>query len=96
MDASAKLENTRHREVEEQDRTVREQKAAITQLKSAVAKQEATIAQQQKGMEILTASLKEQASQIRKVNAQLELSKAVSQLVSNRISQSGALKPREP
>ena len=64
-------------------RKVEEQEATITQLKSAVAKQEATIAQQQKGMEILTASLKEQASQIRKVSAQLELSKAVSQLVSN-------------
>ena len=64
-------------------RKVENQEATITQLKSAVAKQEATIAQQQKGMEVLTASLKEQASQIRKVSAQLELSKAVSQLVSN-------------
>jgi len=37
----------------------------LTQLKATVAKQEATIA-------ALTASLKEQASQIQKVSAQLE------------------------
>jgi hypothetical protein len=34
-------------------------------------------------MEVLATTLKEQASQIQKVSAQLELSKAVSQLVSN-------------
>jgi uncharacterized coiled-coil protein SlyX len=34
-----------------------------------------TVTQQRKGMEILTAQLKEQAAQIRKVSAQLELSK---------------------
>ena len=43
---------------------VQEQKATITQLKS-------TVAQQQKGMEVLGASLKEQAAQIQKVSAQL-------------------------
>src|SRR4029077_19846986 len=52
-------------------RKVEEQEAAITQLKSTVAKQEATIGQQQKGMELLAANLKEQASQIQKVSAQL-------------------------
>jgi uncharacterized coiled-coil protein SlyX len=70
-----KVEEQEHR-LSEQDRKEQEQEAMITQLKS-------TVAQQQKGMEVLTASLKEQASQIRKVSAQLELSKAVSQLVSN-------------
>jgi hypothetical protein len=36
---------------------------------------EATVAQQQKGMEVLTAQLKEQAAQIQKVSAQLEMTK---------------------
>jgi len=38
-----------------------------------VTKQKATTAQQQKGMEVLTATLKEQASQIQKVTDSLEL-----------------------
>jgi trimeric autotransporter adhesin len=45
----------------------------VQELKSTVEKQEAIIAQQQKGMEVLTAQLKEQAAQIQKVSAQLEL-----------------------
>src|SRR5204863_9707239 len=36
---------------------------------------EATVAQQQKGMEVLTAQLKEQAAQIQKVSAQVELNR---------------------
>src|SRR4029077_12395846 len=63
----------------------------VQELKSIVTRQEATIAQQQKDfkltaaqqqMEIkaLTAGLKEQASQIRKVSAQLEISKVASQV----------------
>jgi hypothetical protein len=44
---------------------------------------EATVAQQQKGMEILTASLKEQAAQIQKVSAQLEARKPAPQVVNN-------------
>ena len=66
----------------------------MRELKSIVARQEATIAQQQKDfkltaaqqqMEIkaLTAGLKEQASQIRKVSAQLEISKVASQVAAN-------------
>jgi hypothetical protein len=66
----------------------------VRELKSIVARQEATIAQQQKDfkltaaqqqMEIkaLTAGLKEQASQIRKVSAQLEISKVASQVAAN-------------
>ena len=65
-------------------RKVQEQEARITQLNSTVEKQQATIAQQQKDsqstaaeqqkeIKALTASLKEQASQIQKVNAQIEL-----------------------
>lgn len=45
---------------------------------------EATVAQQQKGMEILTAQLKEQAAQIEKVSAQLEVNKAAPQTVDNK------------
>ncbi len=42
---------------------------------------EATVAQQQKGMEVLTAQLKEQAAQIQKVSARLEVSKPAPQVV---------------
>jgi hypothetical protein len=41
---------------------------------------EVTVAQQQKGMEVLTAQLKEQAAQIQKVSAQLEVSKPAPQI----------------
>jgi hypothetical protein len=36
---------------------------------------QATVAQQQKGMEVLTAQLREQAAQIQTVNARLEMSR---------------------
>jgi uncharacterized coiled-coil protein SlyX len=55
----------------------------VQELKSTVAKQDAIIAQQQKGMEVLTASLKEQAAQIQKVSAQIELSKPAPRTVVN-------------
>jgi len=65
---------------------VEEQQESIAQLKSTVARQEATIAQQekdfrsaiaqqQKGMQVLTAQLKEQAAQIQKVRAQVEMTR---------------------
>ncbi len=58
---------------------IEEQQATIAELKSTVAQQrknfEATIAQQQKGMEAVTARLNEQAAQIQKVSAQIEVSK---------------------
>jgi hypothetical protein len=44
---------------------------------------QATVAQQQKGMEVLTAQLKEQAAQIQKVSAQRQLNKPMMQTVSN-------------
>src|SRR5882724_290473 len=50
------------------------QQATIAELKSAVA-------QQQKGMEVLTARLKEQAAQIQKVSAQLQVNKPAPQVV---------------
>jgi len=65
-----------HRKVQDQEVRLTKQEATISQLKS-------TVAQQHKGMEILTATLKEQAAQIRKVSSQLELSKPSPQMVAN-------------
>ena len=45
---------------------------------------QATVAQQQKGMEILTAQLKEQAVEIQKVSAQLEMSEPATKVVVNK------------
>ena len=45
--------------------------------------QQTTIAQLKSGMEALTATVKEQAAQIQKVSAQLELSKSAPQTVLN-------------
>src|SRR5205807_5242364 len=56
---------------------VEEQQANIAELKS-------TVAQQKKGMQVLTAQLKEQASQIQKVSAQLELNKRGPRTVANK------------
>ena len=58
-----------HRKVEEQGRKLQDQESAI--------------AQQQKEIKVLTASLKEQASQIQKVSDQLEVSKAAPRMVLN-------------
>ena len=44
----------------------------------------ATVAQQQKGMEVLTAQLREQAAQIQKVSAQLEVNKTAPRTVANK------------
>jgi trimeric autotransporter adhesin len=61
--------------------------ATVTQLKSTVAQQQkdfhSTIAQQQKEIKALTASLKEQASQIQKVSDKLEVCKPAPQLVAD-------------
>jgi hypothetical protein len=53
----------------------------VEDLKSTVAKQEAIIAQQQKGMELLAASLKDQAAQIQRVSAQVEVNKPTPKVV---------------
>jgi trimeric autotransporter adhesin len=55
---------------------VQEHQASITELKS-------TVTRQQKGMEALTAQLKEQAAQIQKVSALIETGKSASQIVIN-------------
>jgi hypothetical protein len=44
---------------------------------------ETTVAQQEKGMEVLTAQLKEQAAQIQKVSAQIEVSKPATKVTVN-------------
>jgi septal ring factor EnvC (AmiA/AmiB activator) len=54
-----------HRKVQDQDRKVEEQETTIAQLK-------ATVTEQQKGMEVLSANLKEHESQIQKVTQRLE------------------------
>jgi len=66
-----------HRRVEAQHTEIENQEATITELKSIVA-------QQQKGMEVLTTQLKEQAAQIQKVSAKVEMTKPASQLVANK------------
>jgi hypothetical protein len=55
---------------------VEEQQASIADLKS-------TVALQQKEMQVLTVQLKEQAAQIQKVSAQLEVSKPTAKVVNN-------------
>ena len=56
---------------------VEAQQATVAALKS-------TIAQQQKGMEVLTAQLKEQAAKIEKVSAELQANKPALQVVVNK------------
>src|SRR6266496_2243742 len=63
-----------HRRVEEQERKMSEQSCKAQE-------QEATIAELKKGIEILTAQFKEQAAEIHKVSAQLELNKPVSKTI---------------
>jgi hypothetical protein len=52
---------------------VEQQRATIAELKSLVRKQEAVIGRQQKGIETVIARLDEQAAQIQKVGAQIEM-----------------------
>ena len=60
-------------------KTVEEQQGTVAELKSTVAEQrkdfDAVSAQQHKEIQALTASLKQQASQIQRVNAQIEIGK---------------------
>ena len=61
----------------EQSRKAQEQEATIAELK-------ASVGQQQKGIDVLTAQLKEQAAQIQKVSAQLEVSEPAPKTISQR------------
>jgi hypothetical protein len=67
-----------HRTVQEQATTIAQQRKDF---QASITKLEATVAQQQKGMELLTAILKEQAAQIQMVSAQLQVSKSAPQIV---------------
>jgi uncharacterized coiled-coil protein SlyX len=66
-----------HKKVEQQQSRIDNQQASIAELK-------ATVAQQQKRMEVLTAQLKEQAAEIQKVSAQLEVNKPAPEVVTNK------------
>ena len=80
-----------HRKVEEQQNTVANLKSTVAQqrtyFEAAMAQQrkesEATAAQQQKEIQALTASVTEQAAQIQKVSAQLEVKSATQIVLKN-------------
>ena len=65
-------------------RKVERQQTTIGQLKSNAAKQEATISELKKDVGVLTAQVKEQAAQIQKVSARLDVNERAPQMVSNR------------
>ncbi len=76
-----------HRKVEEQRATIAQVKAILAIQGAAMAEQRKTVqsklAQQEQKIEALTATLKEQASQIRKVSNQMKLVAPVPQLATN-------------
>jgi hypothetical protein len=67
-----------HIKVEEQGRKIKEQETAIAQQRADFA---TATAQQHKQIEALTASVKEQATQIQRLSAQIELNKPATQQV---------------
>ncbi len=72
-----------HKKVEELNSNAVREDSTITDLKSTVTKQEAMIGRQQKAMEAFTVQLKEQAAQIQKVSAQVEMKKPAPRVASN-------------
>jgi hypothetical protein len=72
-----------HRKVEELKSTVATQGATIAQQDRKIQEQAVTITTLAKGMKTVTARLDEQASQLQKVSAQLQVSKAAPQLIAN-------------
>jgi hypothetical protein len=82
-DADGKVNTVRYKAVNamllneflKQHNKVEAQQAAIAE--------NSTVAQQRKGMEVLTAQLKEQAAQIQKVSAQIEVTKPAPQALVN-------------
>jgi hypothetical protein len=65
-----------HKRVEAQQSKIEEQEATIAELKS-------TAARQQKGMDVLTAQLKEQTAQIQKVSTQVQISRSATKVTFN-------------
>jgi uncharacterized coiled-coil protein SlyX len=59
-----------HRRVEQQEGKIEERDCKVQEQVASIAALKSTLAEQQKGMEVLTAQLKEQAAQIRKVSDQ--------------------------
>jgi uncharacterized coiled-coil protein SlyX len=69
-----------HRKIEEQEKTIIELKSTVVQQQK---ESQSIAARQQKEIEALAATVKEQASQIQKMSAQLEVSKPAPQTVLN-------------
>jgi septal ring factor EnvC (AmiA/AmiB activator) len=67
-----------HKKVEAQSHKIREQETTIAQLKKNF---QVTSAEQQKEIQFLSAQLREQAAQIQKVSAQIELNRPAPQQV---------------
>ncbi|HEX4697200.1 MAG TPA: tail fiber domain-containing protein [Candidatus Udaeobacter sp.] len=65
-------------------KNVEQQQATIRRLKSNATKQDSTITELRKDMRVITAQLKEQAAQIQKVSAQVEMSKPATRVVANK------------
>ena len=70
-----------HRKVEQQERKIQEQDYKVREQGATISAMQSTVTQQQKGMEVLTAQLRQQATQIQRVSAQLEVSKRAPQVV---------------
>jgi uncharacterized coiled-coil protein SlyX len=73
-----------HLKVEEQERRVSEQSRKAQEQEATIAELKASVGRQQKGIDALTARLKEQAAQIQKVSARFEVSNSAPQGVSQR------------
>jgi uncharacterized coiled-coil protein SlyX len=90
-DESGRVNTVRYDEVNamllnefiKEHRKVEAQQATITQLKSDAAKQDAAISELKEGMRVLTAQLKDQAAQMQKVTAQIDLNNALPRTVLN-------------
>jgi uncharacterized coiled-coil protein SlyX len=72
-----------HRKIEQQERKIQEQDYRVREQGATISAMQSTVTQQQKGIEVLTAQLRQQATQIQRVSAQLEISKRAPQVVNN-------------
>ena len=72
-----------HRKVEQQGRKIQEQDYKVREQAATISAMQSTVIQQQEGMEALTVQLRQQAAQIQRVSAQLEVSKRAPQVVNN-------------
>jgi Chaperone of endosialidase len=72
-----------HKKLEDQQETIAQLKTDATKQEASRVELKSTVAEQQKVMEILTAQLKEQAEQIHRVSAQLDVNKPALRTVLN-------------